>query len=70
MQSDSSKYPEDTAPLGEAVRSKAQWIADRLVRAGVEEGKSMRIAVATARYWLSADQPPVTAVDNTGTSEE
>jgi uncharacterized protein YdaT len=70
MQSDSSKYPADTEPLGEPVRSKAQWIADRLVRAGVEEEKSMRIAVATARYWLNADQPPVTATDNTETSEE
>lgn len=70
MQSDPSKYQTNMHPQSETVRRRAQWIAERLVRAGVEEDKSMRIAIATAKRWLDAEQAPATARESREILEE
>jgi len=66
MNSGSKKFFLKTALPNEDVRSKAQWIAERLVGAGLEESKATRIAVATAMHWhsdISTSDSPTTSTE-------
>lgn len=44
-------FPASMQHLNEEVREKAIEIANALLAKGMEEGKAIRIAIATAREW-------------------
>jgi uncharacterized protein YdaT len=48
---DESYYPASMHKLSPIVRSKSIEIANALLTSGVDEGKAIRIAIATARHW-------------------
>jgi uncharacterized protein YdaT len=50
------RYPLAMEGLPEAVREKAIEIANALLEEGMEEGKSIRIAIARAKRWAARDK--------------
>jgi len=47
------RYPPATEALPERVRLKAIQIANALLEEGVEEGQTIRIAIAKAKSWAA-----------------
>ncbi len=56
MITETTETPEYFEELGERARANALQIAKLLVEAGVEAGKSMRIAICTAKRFSDADR--------------
>jgi uncharacterized protein YdaT len=54
-----SDYPASMRPLSKDTRAKAIDIANALLNEGMEEGRSIRIAIARAEQWAERRGQPV-----------